>query len=144
MSVRPVPKPPRPAKKPRAWNSTLAVAEAKPRPSKPLARKSPPKKRPRSKSETERVYGAKARIAWVKSLPCVVADCGRSDIENAHVEGDGMGRKAGYDKIVPMCHGHHRLLHSWGVATFQRVCKLDLRVLADLTEARWQQIKGAA
>ena len=108
----------------------------------PLRRKSPLKKRSRSAAEFKRIYGSKARVEWVKSRPCVVRACTRFPSENAHVEGDGIGRKADADKIAPMCHGHHRLLHSWGVSTFQRVFGLDLNALAAQVEAAWQQEGG--
>lgn len=49
-----------------------------------------------------------------------------------------MGRKADAHTIVPMCDGHHRLLHAWGVETFSRSYAIDLAECAAHTERRWQ------
>lgn len=100
--MNPVPKPPRPAKKPRAWNSTLAAAEPKARPKKSLPRKSPPKKRPRSKAETLRIYGTSEFRAHLRQHPCLW--CGRADVAQAHLRGnDGKGRKKGWETTGPLC-----------------------------------------
>jgi hypothetical protein len=83
----------------------------------PLQRGKPPRKvnPKRRKSEFARCYHSRQRVRWVKSLPCLVCasisplliHCtGPSD--NAHTVTDGMGRKAGYDTIVPLCRSHHR------------------------------------
>lgn len=76
----------------------------------PIARK------PRKASEFRRVYGSRARVRWVKSLPCVAClavspifgaiSAGQS--QNAHTVTGGMGRKAGSETIVPLCASHHR------------------------------------
>lgn len=76
--------------------------------------------RQRRASEFARCYGSKARVAWVKSLPCIVAVCGVTPSENAHTVTGGMGRKADADTIAPLCHSHHRFLHQRGVETFRR------------------------
>jgi len=62
-----------------------------------------PKKR--GANEFQRVYGSKERVEWVQSLPCLA--CGKGPSENAHTENGGMGRKAGYATIVPLCPEHH-------------------------------------
>lgn len=103
----------------------------------------------RRQSEFQRTYHSKARVAFVKGLPCVV--CGISPCDNAHIEGGGMGRKADYDKIVPLCRvpadhpfgpgysrGHHSRFHDVGVKTFAADYRLDLPALAAETERKWQ------
>lgn len=76
-----------------------------------LSRRSPMKRggrvrpvnRKRRKSEFARCYHSKARVEWVKSLPCVFC-AHRGCSENAHVWGrSGMGRKGPYTEIVPLC-----------------------------------------
>ncbi len=90
--------------------------------STPLQRGTKPIKRSRIKpkkrsaSEFARIYGSRARVAWVKSLPCcycaalhtLFAIVAKGDSHNAHTVTGGMGRKAGYDTIVPLCAEHHR------------------------------------
>lgn len=88
----------------------------------PLARKSPMKRGGRVKpinkarrtSEFARTYGSKARVAWVKALPCSVMFCENAPCENAHIANAGAGRKADYRFIVPLCPHHHRLQHTRG------------------------------
>jgi hypothetical protein len=66
----------------------------------------------------ERVYGSKARRAWLKAKPCVVcvmvvpilalsAKEWHSDL--AHTVTGGMSRKADASTVVPMCRRHHRM-----------------------------------
>ncbi len=85
----------------------------------PLRSSGPPERRTRVKprnakrkaSEFARCYGSKERVAWIRSLPCIICELrstpqvGPSD--NAHVTGDGMGRKADARFIVPLCRMHH-------------------------------------
>ena len=96
-----------------------------------------PKKR--SASEFARIYGSVARVAWVKSLPCLVASwgCG-GPIENAHAENGGMGRKADAETVVPLCRSHHAVLHAVGVASFQAAHALDLTAEARRIAAAWE------
>ncbi len=115
----------------------------------PLSRKTPLRSRPaplagggrtgkrkqRTASEFARIYGSRARVAWVKSLPCLV--CAGTPSENAHTANGGLSRKADADTIVPLCSTHHRRLHSDGVRTFERVYGLDLAEEAVAVEAAW-------
>lgn len=66
-------------------------------------RRTKPKKRKRSAKDFKRIYGSKARVEWVKSLPC--AACGVEGYsENAHVAGEsGVGYKADAEFIAPLC-----------------------------------------
>lgn len=103
--------------------------------SKPKARN--PKRRAK---EFVRCYHSAERVEFVKSLPCLV--CGPRTcvpIENAHIVGDGMGRKAGYDTIVPLCKELHATLHRIGCATFERNHGVFLVEGAARTEYLWQQ-----
>jgi hypothetical protein len=109
--------------------------------------------RKRKLSEFARCYHSRARVLFVKNLPCVV--CGLMRCDNAHIEGGGAGRKADYDKIIPLCcvpsdhpcspgyaRGHHGLFHQIGVESFVAAypgLRLDLPALAAETEARWQE-----
>lgn len=70
-------------------------------------------------------------------MNCVA--CGAFGCENAHVAGDGAGRRAGYAKIIPLCPTCHRLQHQIGAGTFAIRYRLDLRELAAETERCWQQ-----
>ncbi len=90
----------------------------------------------RKAKEFERAYGGESRLKFVQSLPC--AACGLVGFtENAHIAGGGMGRKANYDKTVPLCSFCHRRQHEWGAGTFAIRFNLDLRALAIATERAW-------
>lgn len=64
------------------------------------------KRKRRKKSETLRIYGPKARRAFVYGLPC--AACGFVGYsQNAHVAGEsGVGYKADARFIAPLCGFH--------------------------------------
>jgi hypothetical protein len=83
-------------------------------------------------------------VAWVASLPC--AACGIVGYsENAHVgsDGAGMGRRANYDQIAPLCSprvayaGCHRLSHERGREWLERLHGVDLIDAAAQAEAAW-------
>lgn len=112
------------------------------------AKTKPLKKRnaKRAKSEFARCFHSKERVAWIKSLPCVVCGAispifnlvrGRSD--NAHTAKDGMGRRAGYETIVPLCRSHHRIYdeRQWPLAN--PVARARIAAGAPLIEAAWQR-----
>jgi hypothetical protein len=78
----------------------------KPRQS-PLRSSGKPGRKPRKASNYRRIYGSKARVEAVKLMPC--GACGVEGFsENAHVvKGEkGMGYKAGYKCIAPLCGNH--------------------------------------
>jgi hypothetical protein len=107
-------------------------------PRRTSVRKVNPKRR---KSEFARAYHSKARVEFVKSLPCVVP-WPHFGSENAHVgnKGKGTGRKADYDQIVPMCAFHHRdVLHRIGKEAFTRGYDVNLDQAAAETERLWQE-----
>ncbi len=117
---------------------------------KPIPRGGPPKKRnaQRKKSEFARCYHSVERVEFVNGLPCCVRGFHYGPMQNAHTETGGIGRKAGYKSIVPMCFTHHHDLHASGAETFQRDCNIDLSREAKLTDERWashkQEERGAA
>lgn len=102
-----------------------------------LKDKIPKSRRPLNKSnpvrrarEFARAYGSKTRVAFVKTLACVV--CGTAPSDNAHIHGgkSGMGRKGPYTDIIPLCRKCHTLYDEYKI-------KLDpagLRLVADALE----------
>lgn len=106
----------------------------------PIARGAPPKRsgpikaKPRPASETRRIYGSKARVAWVKSLPC--AGCNRGPCINAHTESGGTGRKADHTTIIPLCERCHRIQHDMGWEALMLVHPKAW--YAKVTELAWQ------
>lgn len=87
---------------------------------KPIARKAKVKARnpKRQRDNFARVYGSRERVAWVSSMPCVVAHCYNGPCHGHHVRSDGMGRKAHHSAIVPLCAFHHDAYHALGPDTF--------------------------
>lgn len=100
----------------------------------------------RKQREFQRAYGGHERVAFVKSLPCIVsyvtgATCS-GPIDNAHVTDDGSkgkGRKAGAACIAPICRQHHMDLHAHGDIAFQNVFGISLQDAAAVTERAWQK-----
>ena len=99
----------------------------KPKPKTPAKRK---RDRERKKREFARKYGSERRVRLVQAMPCVVPSCRRAPSENAHIETEGMGRKAHHTKTVPLCAHHHRLgdtsLHHLARAPFEALHGVDL------------------
>lgn len=89
-----------------------------------------PKKR--SASEYARIYGSRERVERIKAMPCTVPGCVRRPSENAHIENGGMGRKAGWETVLPLCHQHHHQLDDvlGSVELFDRTYLTDLRATA--------------
>lgn len=89
-----------------------------------------------------RAYHSEERVLFVKGLMCCVCTV-EGFTENAHIEGDGAGRKAHYTKIVPLCGsrygylGHHNWLHAKGREEFEARFDIDLDQEAAETEALW-------
>jgi hypothetical protein len=119
--------------------STIAGPRKKPK----------PRNAKRKASEFSRCYGSRARVQWVKSRPCLVANAQcRQPIENAHVTDDGtkgMGRKSGFACIAPLCRFHHFELHIIG-PEFESRYGVSLAFAAAQTEQAWQahENSGAA
>ena len=88
--------------------------------------------------EWKRVYGSKERVQWIARQRCVF--CGEGPCDNAHVTNGGLGRKAGYEWIVPACHPCHvELDHGIGKKAMECKYKCNLRELARTTASRWQK-----
>jgi hypothetical protein len=98
----------------------------------------------RQKKEFARCYHSEERVAWVQSQPCMwckyrgrIRMCGPS--ENAHVKTDGMGRKAGYEFIVPLGRFHHMKYDSH-LPPFDTIsARMVMEWFARDTEAKWQE-----
>lgn len=84
-----------------------------------------------------RAYGSDERREWVQRQRCIVPGCHCRQSVNAHIEGDGVGRKAHHTKIIPVCDLHHREMHD-GIASFALEYGFDLGQCAADTEFRWQ------
>lgn len=92
--------------------------------------------RKRSAAEQERIYGPKAYRDWLHQQPCVITGF-RSHIEQVHVVGGGVGRKAGWTFTVPMAAELHRSLHAMGVKSFEARWGVNLVCLAGMIQDRW-------
>ncbi len=109
----------------------------------PIARGAPQKrgKRPkarnakRRKTEFARCYHSVERVEWIAAGCCVA--CFAFGCENAHIAGEGIGRKGNYDKIIRLCPDCHRLQHQIGAGAFAIRYRLDLRELAASTQRSW-------
>ncbi len=80
----------------------------------PMRRGGRIKAKKRKPSEFARIYGSKARVEFVKGLPCVACGGTAYCSENHHIEGDGVARKAHYTLIIPLCPGCHLAWHHFG------------------------------
>lgn len=96
-----------------------------------------------------RAYGSEERVAFIKSLPCLVPGCWRGPIENAHVVkiDGGTGLKGKAEGNAPLCHFHHQDethgLHTLGARTFERLHGISLAECAAETERAWQAYLAA-
>lgn len=125
---------------------------------KPMKRTAPMKRggkikpKARSAGEFARVYGSRARVAWIKGLACIACDAispafglvTRGKCENAHTVTGGMGRKSDHTTIVPLCPVHHRRYDQhqapFDTDDTREATKAAARILA----AAWDQMEGAA
>lgn len=85
-------------------------------------------------AEFRRTYHSAERVAFVRREACRV--CGDRPSENAHIgrAGKGMGRKADYTMIAPLCSACHAKLHR-GQLVIDRATAHEWCVD---TERRWQ------
>jgi hypothetical protein len=97
--------------------------------------------RKRRASEFARCYGSKERVEWVKRQPCI--DCGATPSDNAHVEGEGVGRKAHHTRIVPLCRTHHRAYDEHREPFDRPEMREEVGDLAAWVESRWQHHQSA-
>lgn len=87
----------------------------------PIARKTPlkgggrpnPVNKKRRTSEFARCYYSKAYVTHIQSMPCFA--CGKTgETDCAHGETGGMGHKAGYETLLPLCRRCHTKQHQSG------------------------------
>jgi hypothetical protein len=131
-------------------NSTI-VRSSSPGPRKPKSltpiKRSRIKPKPRKPSEFARIYGSRERVRFIKSLPCCLCcgialsdfapDAGNSS-DNAHTgERSGMGRKADFDTIVPMCRLHHRRFDTYDPPFNIEECREAIQALGPKIEQLW-------
>jgi hypothetical protein len=93
-----------------------------------LKRSKPLRPKKRTNAEFARIYGSEERVLWVKSLPCLV--CGKLPSDNHHIVNEGMGRKASYRLIVPLCSGPTGCHRRWDTIG-------SLALLQAARKARW-------
>lgn len=110
------------------------------------------KKKKRSKSEKERIYGPPGYVEWLHTLPCVACKVvGYS--ECAHVgRYSGVGRKGDWTETVPLCGicrfqavgvtGCHQELHEDGRLTFEGDWGINLEAEAKRNHASWLADSG--
>ena len=95
----------------------------------------------RRQSEFARCYHSKERVEFVRALNCVAcAAKGRistSQSDNAHVENGGAGRKAGYDKIAPLCRIHHQQYDQHQFPFDTGYGRMIVQLAAEATEKLW-------
>jgi len=90
-----------------------------------------------------RKYHSEERVIFVKfAMRCAVPGCDARP-ENAHLDGEGTGRKGAYTRIAPLCRGHHRLradsLHALGsVSAFDACHSTHLDAVAKAVDGVWQ------
>ena len=111
------------------------------------ARKSPNRVNPTRKAKRfAEAYGSKARVAWVKSLPCAYCrnrgllfrNQHAGESHNAHTEsGHGMGYKAGYETIAPLCPRHHDLFDRHVAPFDAESVRYCVRLWARETASAW-------
>lgn len=108
--------------------------------------------RKRKASNFARAYGGEARVAFVKSLPCIAHhhDMARQlqctgPIDCAHIKGGGTGRKSDARFVVPLCRIAHRVLHQLGRTAFEDTYfDVNLDKAAAATESAWRAFQGEA
>lgn len=104
----------------------------------------PKKKRVTWKRDPEdfaRIYGSRERATWVKSRPCVAMNLSpcSGPIDNAHTEsGKGVGYKAGYKTIAPMCRGHHKQFDRYLAPFDTPAVRAVIQAFARVTERDWR------
>lgn len=69
-------------------------------------KRTPLKRRPKSREKFAYQYHSDERARFVKRLACAV--CLATPSENAHPEGAGGSLKHHYTTIIPLCGFHHR------------------------------------
>jgi hypothetical protein len=99
----------------------------------------------RRAKEFARTYGSKERCQWIAEQPCawcvlrgLVRISRPSD--NAHSEGGGgMGMKADYTTVVPLCRRHHEQYDQHRAPFDTLSAREAVKVLAAETKVKWQE-----
>jgi hypothetical protein len=86
----------------------------------------------RTAKEFRRIYHSEAYMRWIRYQPCVA--CGDRPCEAHHTRSGGVGRKADWATIVPLCHTCHRVTHDRG----RNALGVDWESAAAKTRGRWE------
>jgi hypothetical protein len=70
--------------------------------------------------ESTRAFHSSARVAFVKTLPCIACRTTGAVRQNHHTRSGGKGRRSDYHNIVPLCHGCHERVHRAGPSSVRR------------------------
>lgn len=89
----------------------------------------------RRASELLRCYGPPERRAWLKAQPCLM--CGGSPVDQAHVRGDGAGRKSDYTNLVPLCRRDHMAYDQHRPPFDDPVTRDYVKLAAEKYQQRW-------
>lgn len=96
----------------------------------------------RQASNFARAYHSHARVLFVRGLRC--AACSHRGSVNAHLLGnDGMGRKASYDTIGPLCATCHAMYDEHRAEFVNRFPYFDAKAIANDTEQAFRDALGA-
>ena len=85
----------------------------------------------------ERAYHSQERVDWIQAMPCIA--CGAGPCENHHTRGGGVGRKADWETVVPLCAGCHRECHQVGTLTFQFTRGVDFAKESAFVARLWNR-----
>ena len=92
----------------------------------------------RRASEFARCYGSRARVNWIRSLPCV--GCAGYPSENAHTGKNHAGYKADADTIAPLCRRCHRAYDEHRAPFDTAFARKAVQVHAAFRAAQWERM----
>jgi hypothetical protein len=108
------------------------------------------RRKPRTRSESERSYGTPEHQDWLRGHPCL--GCARIGTEDRphhlhHTQNGGGGRKADARRQVPLCASCHGWLHDHGAKSFEAafadmLCGRTLVSWAATYAEAWKQWAG--
>ena len=98
----------------------------------------------RAKAEFARKYRSREYVFYLQvAMGCCV--CGKR-AEAAHLGNEGLGRKSGWKRLVPLCPHHHRLgrfsLDQTSQEAFQIATGVDLDVVATRCQEAFDSEQG--
>ena len=93
----------------------------------------------RSTKAWKAAFHSAERVQFVASMGCEVARDGGclGAVQNHHTKNGGMGLKASYTTIIPLCAAHHAQIHQIGKVRFMQCHALNLSEAARQTELAW-------